>query len=62
MPGQDTSKTRRRLVGFDLVTATESFGISPNGSRITIAGWEQVLSLMMAERVPGVSPPQRKGQ
>lgn len=61
-PGQDTSKTRRRLVGFDPGTATESFGISPDGSHITIAGWEQVFSLMMAERVPDVSPPQRKGR
>jgi eukaryotic-like serine/threonine-protein kinase len=62
VPGQDTSRTRHRLVGFEPGTATESFGISRDGSRITIAGWEQVFSLMMAERVPGVSPPQRKNR
>jgi eukaryotic-like serine/threonine-protein kinase len=61
-PGQDTSKTRHRLVGFDPGTATESFGISPDGTRITIAGWEQVFSLMVAEHVPGVSLPQRKSR
>ena len=62
VPGQDTSKTRHRLVGFDPGTATESFGISPDGSRITIAGWEQVFSLMVADHVPGISPPQRKSR
>jgi Tol biopolymer transport system component len=61
-PGQDTSKTRRRLVGFESGLSTESFGISPDGSRIAIAGWEQVFSLMIAERVAGVAPPQRQGR
>jgi len=62
VPGQDTSKTRRRLIGFEPGASTKSFGIAPDGSRITVAAWEQVFSLMMADRVPGVAPPQRKGQ
>ncbi|HEY6929737.1 MAG TPA: protein kinase [Thermoanaerobaculia bacterium] len=60
VPGQDSSKSRRRLVGFEAGASTESFGISPDGSRITVAAWEQVFSLMVADRVPGVSPPERK--
>jgi len=58
-PGQDTVSSRRRLVGFEPGASTESFGISSDGSRITVAVWEQVFSLMVAERVPGVSPPEK---
>lgn len=55
-PGKDTARTRRPLAGFDPERTTESFGISPDGGRLTIASWEQLFSLMLAERVPGVSP------
>jgi Tol biopolymer transport system component len=58
-PDQDTSRTRRSLGGFDSDLSTESFGISPDGSRIVLAGWEQLSTLMMAEHVPGVSPGRR---
>jgi len=58
-PGRDTARTRRPLAGFDPERTTESFGISPDGARVTIASWEQLFSLMMAERVPGVAPPGR---
>lgn len=57
VPGQDTRKTRRRLGGFDPDLQTESFGISPDGSRMTFASSELISSLMVADRVPGVSPP-----
>ncbi|HOK45993.1 MAG TPA: hypothetical protein PLK67_08685, partial [Bryobacteraceae bacterium] len=57
VPGKDTPATRRPLGGFDPERTTESFGISPDGSRLTIASWEQLFSLMLAERVPGVVPP-----
>lgn len=57
VPGKDTTATRRPLGGFDPERTTESFGISPDGSRLTIASWEQLFSLMLAERVPGVVPP-----
>jgi Tol biopolymer transport system component len=54
-PGKDTSQTRRKLAGFDPEFTTESFGISPDGSRLAIASWEQLFSLMIAERVPGIT-------
>lgn len=57
--GKDTSATRRVLAGFDPDLATESFGISPHGSHITLADREQIVSLMIAERVPGVESARR---
>ena len=60
VPGQDTSKSRRMLCGSDPDMQTETFGISPDGSRMTIAFQEQTYSLMIAERVPGVLPPTRR--
>ncbi len=59
VPGKNTSATRRPLAGFDSGIATESFGISPDGKHVTMAGWEQVFSLMVAERVPGIDSPRR---
>ena len=58
-PEKDTSMTRRPVAGFYPATATESFGISPDGREMALAGWEQVFSLMLAERVPGVNGPRR---
>ena len=52
--GQDTAKTRKPLGGFDVDSTTESFGISPDGTRMAIAAREQLSSLMMAERLPAV--------
>jgi eukaryotic-like serine/threonine-protein kinase len=54
--GKDTSATRRPLCCFDQESATESFGISPHGTCMTVAMWEKVFSLVSAERVPGVLP------
>jgi Tol biopolymer transport system component len=59
-PGRDSSSSRRVLSGFDPDQATESFGISPDGSRVTIAVAEQFSALTVAEGVGGVSPPQRR--
>jgi hypothetical protein len=59
VPGEDTSKTVRPLVGFDPDMLPESFAISPDGSRITISFAEQTSNLMLAERVSGISPPTR---
>lgn len=56
VPGQDTTRTRRALAGFDPEAPTESFGISPDGSRITLGSQESRYSLMLAERVPGIAP------
>jgi Tol biopolymer transport system component len=58
-PVKDTTATRRPAAGFSPTVATESFGISPDGKEMTIAGWEQTFSLMLAERVPGVDGPRR---
>jgi eukaryotic-like serine/threonine-protein kinase len=54
IPNTDTSATRRPLGGFDRETATESFGIAPDGKTITVAQWEQLFSLFSIEGVPGV--------
>jgi Tol biopolymer transport system component len=56
VPAKDTAATRRRLGGFDPEIVTESFGISPHGERMTVASWEQNFSLVIAERVPGITP------
>ncbi|MDQ5856992.1 MAG: protein kinase [Acidobacteriota bacterium] len=58
-PGKDTAATRRQVAGFYPGLATESFGISPDGKEMTLAGWDQVFSLMLAERVPGIEAPPR---
>ena len=55
VPGKDTSATRRALAGFSDDYTTESFGISPDGTKITLATLEQTIQLMLAEDVPGVS-------
>jgi eukaryotic-like serine/threonine-protein kinase len=55
-PGVDTSSTRRAVAGFEGDAATESFGISPDGEHITLAAWDQVFSIALAQRVPGILP------
>jgi len=59
VPGRDTRESRRPLAGFDLDVAAESFGLSADGSRLVIAGWVQLFSLMEAEGVPGLLAPPR---
>ncbi len=59
VPGRDTSATRRKVAGFDPDVAAESFGIAPDGSRLVIAGWVQLFSLMEAEGLPGLLAPPR---
>ncbi|MEE8217636.1 MAG: protein kinase [Vicinamibacteria bacterium] len=59
VPGRDTSATRRPIAGFDPDVAAESFGIAPDGSRLVIAGWVQLFSLMEAEGLPGLLAPPR---
>jgi Tol biopolymer transport system component/serine/threonine protein kinase len=54
VPDTDTSATRRPLGGFDRETATESFGIAPDGTTLTVAQWEQLFSIFSIEGVPGV--------
>ncbi len=54
VPGRDTTGSRRVLAEAE--TATESFAISPDGSRLTLAGWEQLSSLLVADGVPDIAP------
>jgi eukaryotic-like serine/threonine-protein kinase len=54
VPGQDTTATRRKLGGFERENATESFGISPDGTRMTVASWEQLFSLYSIDGVPEI--------
>jgi serine/threonine protein kinase len=56
-PGKDTSVTRRPLAAFDREIATESFGLCPDGTHLMVASWEQVSSLVFADRVAGILPP-----
>ena len=56
-PEQDTSATRRPIAGFDDHLLTESFDISPDGSRITLALLEVRRRLKLAEGVRGVEVP-----
>jgi Tol biopolymer transport system component len=57
--GQDTAATRRPLTAFDREIATESFGLCPDGAHAMVASWEQVSSLVFADKVAGVLPPLR---
>jgi serine/threonine protein kinase len=59
VPGRDTGATRRPLGGFDPDVAAESFGIAPDGSRMVVAGWVQLFSLMEGEGLPDLFAPPR---
>jgi hypothetical protein len=56
VPGRDTRATRRKLGGFDPEVDAETFGVSPDGSRVVIAGREMVSSLVLLEGVTGLGP------
>jgi len=59
VPGQDSVATRRKLGRFSADIATESFGLAPDGSRLVVAGWVQLFSLMEGEGLPGLLVPPR---
>ena len=48
-PGKDTSATRRLLFGEEADRDTESFGFSPDGTKLVVAIVEQTQSIMRAE-------------
>ncbi|HWC64594.1 MAG TPA: hypothetical protein VG777_00825, partial [Thermoanaerobaculia bacterium] len=58
-PGRDTSSTRRPVGGFSDEYVTESLGISPDGSRLTISTGGEFASIVVADNVPGAEPPVR---
>ena len=53
-PGRDTSSARRKLMGFDPGVDAETFGVSPDGRHVAIAGREMVSSLVLLEGLPGL--------
>jgi serine/threonine protein kinase len=59
-PGRDTASTRRPVAGFSTEYVTESLGVSPDGSRLTISTGEEFATILLAEGVPGAQPPLRK--
>jgi hypothetical protein len=56
-PGAQPTSGSWAVPGFDSSFAIESFGISPDGRRITVAGVALSNSLMTAAHVPGVKRP-----
>jgi hypothetical protein len=60
-PGQDTSATRRLVVPSmpDSGRLTESFDVSPDGTRITVSFANYTRNIMRADGVPGVAWPPR---
>ncbi len=55
-PERDTSATRRQLAGFFDDGDTESFGVAPDGSAVTIAVPRTTRSLVLAEGLPEAAP------
>jgi eukaryotic-like serine/threonine-protein kinase len=56
-PGKDTSSTRKRLAAFEPDLMTETFGVSPDGTRLAVASFDRIFSIMLAENVEGVTAP-----
>lgn len=55
----DTSATRRPLAGFDPDLPTESFAISPDGTRIVLSEVEPRGDILIAEGLAGIVPTRR---
>ena len=58
-PAARSASGRPIVPAFDPSVEIETFGVSPDGKRITVAGVTKTNSLMVAERVPGVGRPKR---
>ena len=56
VPGKDTGSTRRPVGGFSREFMTESFAVSPDGSRLMISASREYASIVVAENVPGAEP------
>ena len=57
VPGENTARTRRKLAGFSPDFVTESFGISRDGSRVTLAVLELTSQVMLVDGLSGIRPP-----
>jgi TolB protein len=53
VPGKDTAASRRRLTADD-TSAFETFGLSPDGTRVALSAIEFHTAIMLAEGVPGI--------
>jgi TolB protein len=60
VPGKNTAASRRKLAGFDPVRDTESFGISADGSQITLAQIEWGGAILQVDGVSGIEPAQAR--
>ena len=60
VPGRDTTATQRKLAGFDPEWFSESFDVSPDGTRVVLSRLRPGGTVMMAENVPHIEP-QRSG-
>ena len=60
VPGRDTSSTRQPVGGFSSDYVTESLGVSPDGTRLTISAGGEFASVVVADDVPGAEPPVRQ--
>lgn len=57
VPGEDTRNTLRKLAGFSSDYMTESFGVSLDGTRLTLATLELTSQLMLVDGVADIRPP-----
>jgi Tol biopolymer transport system component len=60
VPDSDTAASRRPLVLIEPGGFAETFAISPDGHRLTLATSHRSFGLLSAENVPGIDPPQRR--
>ena len=51
-PGEDTTSTRRVLKKSEEAQSVESFGVSPDGKRVTISFVEDQYAIMRIEGLP----------
>jgi Tol biopolymer transport system component len=58
-PDRDTAATRRVIAAYDHESFAESFGISPDGSRLAVALLEEQSILSVTAGLPAVRRPQR---
>jgi Tol biopolymer transport system component len=56
VPGSDTRATRRALAGFEAEALTESYGLSPDGTRLTLTIRERTSHIVLVNGVDGVEP------
>jgi eukaryotic-like serine/threonine-protein kinase len=59
-PGRDTTATRRPVAGFSPEYVTESLGLSPDGSHLTLSTGQESSAIVVADDVPGAQLPIRQ--